>query len=69
MAHKYCLGDIVELKKQHPCGSKQWEVTRIGADFKMKCLGCEHQVMVPRTKFEKSVKKIVKSNQQDLETN
>ncbi len=62
MNHKFCVGDIVELKKQHPCGSKQWEVTRIGADFKMKCLGCEHQVMVPRPKFEKSVKKIIKSN-------
>lgn len=61
MEHKYCVGDVVELKKQHPCGSKQWEVTRIGADFKMKCLGCDHQVMLPRTKFEKSVKKIIKA--------
>lgn len=62
MADRFCIGDIVELKKQHPCGSKQWEVTRTGADFRIKCLGCEHQVMIPRTKFEKSVKKIVKSN-------
>lgn len=59
--HKYCIGEIVELKKQHPCGSKQWEITRVGADFKIKCLGCEHQVMLPRSKFEKSVKKIIRA--------
>jgi len=61
MEHKFVVGDIVEMKKQHPCGSKEWEVTRVGADFKIKCLGCKHQVMLPRTKFEKSVKKIIKS--------
>lgn len=59
--HKFLIGDIVEMKKQHPCGSKEWEVTRVGADFKIKCLGCNHQVMLPRTKFEKSVKKVIKS--------
>ena len=62
MPDKFCVGDIVELKKQHPCGGKQWEVMRTGADFRMKCLGCMHQLMLPRTKFEKSVKKIIKSN-------
>jgi len=62
MAEKFSIGDIVEMKKVHPCGSKQWEVTRTGADFKMKCLGCQHQVMLSRPIFEKSVKKIVKSN-------
>lgn len=62
MADKYCLGDIVEFKKGHPCGSKQWEVMRTGADFRVKCLGCGHQVLMPRPKFEKSVKKIIKSN-------
>ncbi|MDF2523390.1 MAG: hypothetical protein K0R31_1031 [Clostridiales bacterium] len=62
MADRFSLGDIVELKKVHPCGSKLWEVTRTGADFKIKCTGCAHQVMIPRTKFEKSVKKIIKSN-------
>jgi hypothetical protein len=60
MVHKFCVGDIVQLKKQHPCGSDQWEVLRVGADFRIKCLGCSHQVMLPRHKFEKSVKKIVK---------
>lgn len=56
----YNIGDIVELKKQHPCGSKQWEITRTGMDFRIKCLGCEHQVLIPRPKFEKSVKKLIK---------
>ena len=61
MADKYSVGDKVELKKQHPCGSKLWEVVRTGADFRINCLGCGHSVMVPRTKFEKSVKKIIES--------
>lgn len=61
MDHRFQIGEIVELKKQHPCGSKQWEITRVGADFRIKCLGCDHQVMLPRPKFEKSVKKIIKS--------
>lgn len=58
---QFNLGDIVETKKEHPCGSKQWEVIRVGADFKIKCLGCERIVMLPRPKFEKSVKKVIKS--------
>ena len=62
MTDKYCLGDIVELRKEHPCGSKQWEVMRTGAYFRVKCLGCRHQVLLPRIRFEKSVKKIIKSN-------
>ena len=62
MAKVFYLGDIVEMKKDHPCGSKNWEIIRIGADIKIKCLGCEHIVMLERSKFEKSVKKIVKQN-------
>lgn len=65
MPDKYALGDIVEMKKQHPCGSKQWEIIRTGADFRIKCVGCAHQVMLARTKFEKSVKKIISSSQQE----
>jgi hypothetical protein len=52
------VGNIVKLKKKHPCGSFEWEVLRIGADFKLKCLGCEHLIMVPRTTVEKSLKGI-----------
>lgn len=63
MADKFSVGDVVELKKGHPCGSKQWEITRTGADFRIKCLGCQHQVMLTRINFEKSVKKIIKSIQ------
>lgn len=56
---RYYVGDVVELKKTHPCGSKNWEVKRIGVDFTIVCQGCGHQVMIPRPKFEKAVKKIV----------
>ena len=55
---KIGVGNIIKLKKQHPCGSKEWEVLRVGADFRLKCLGCEHQVMMPRTTVEKNVKEI-----------
>jgi len=53
------VGDIVKLKKQHPCGSKEWQVLRSGADFRLKCMGCGHQVMMARTVLEKSVKEIL----------
>jgi hypothetical protein len=59
---KFYLGDIVRMKKPHPCGSFEWEVTRTGVDFRIKCLGCGRQVLLPRPKFEKSVKTVVKSN-------
>ena len=44
----YDVGDIVTLKKGHPCGSKEWEILRVGADFRLKCMGCGHMIMVPR---------------------
>ena len=52
------VGDILTMKKKHPCGESRWEVLRIGADFKLRCLGCGHEVMGARQKFEKNVKKI-----------
>lgn len=52
----YKVGDKVKTKKQHPCGSRIWEITRIGVDFKLKCTGCEHIIMLPR---EKALKMIV----------
>ncbi|WP_127837468.1 DUF951 domain-containing protein [Clostridium prolinivorans] len=58
----FYLGDIVEMKKKHPCGSKEWEIIRLGADIKIKCLGCGRLVMLERSKFEKGVKKIIKQN-------
>ena len=56
------LGDIVEMKKTHPCGSKNWEIIRLGADIKIKCLGCGRIVMLPRIKFDSGVKKVIKEN-------
>ena len=50
------VGDVLELKKTHPCGSKEWKALRVGMDFKLKCLGCGHEVMIPRVKAEKSKK-------------
>ena len=57
------VGDIVKLKKQHPCGSYLWEVLRIGIDFRLKCKGCDHQIMVPRKQIEKNIKQIVKKEE------
>lgn len=51
----YQIGDKVKTKKPHPCGSKEWEITRIGVDFKLKCLGCSHIIMLPREKALKSI--------------
>lgn len=65
MKKVFYIGDIVEMKKGHPCGSNNWEVIRLGADIKIKCLGCGRIVMLSRNKFEKSVKKIIKQNYQD----
>lgn len=53
----FSVGDIVQMKKSHPCGSAQWEILRTGIDFRIKCCGCGHMVMLPRAKFEKNVKK------------
>ncbi len=53
------VGDVLQMKKPHPCGSHDWLVLRVGMDFKMRCTGCGHEVMLPRVKAEKSVKKIL----------
>ena len=53
------VGDIVQVKKNHPCGSNQFEIMRIGMDFRVKCLGCEKQIWISRVKFEKRIKKII----------
>lgn len=63
MALNYELGDIVKLKKPHPCGSSEWEILRIGMDFRLRCLGCSHQIMVPRKLVEKNTKGLRKPNQ------
>jgi len=59
---EYDVGDIVELKKKHPCGSNIWEITRVGVDFKLKCRGCEHIIVVERPKAIKMIKKKINTN-------
>lgn len=54
------VGDIVEMKKVHPCGGKYWSVLRVGMDLKLKCTTCGHEVMAARSKLEKNIKKIEK---------
>lgn len=56
------VGDVLKMKKQHPCGSLEWEVLRIGADFRLKCKGCGHQIMISRPKAEKNVRAVVRGN-------
>lgn len=52
------VGDTVIMKKKHPCGSDKWVILRIGADFKMRCAGCGHEVMTPRSKAEKNIRDV-----------
>lgn len=55
---KYQVGDIITLKKGHPCGENKWEILRTGADIKLRCLGCEKVVWLPRIDFDKRIRKI-----------
>lgn len=57
------VGDVVKMKKPHPCGSKEWELLRVGMDFKMKCKGCGHMVMVPRLQAEKNIRGVTPSEE------
>ena len=52
------VGQVLKLKKKHPCGSQEWEVLRTGIDFRLKCTGCDHMIMIPRVKLEKNIKEI-----------
>ena len=60
MGLPYEVGDIVTLKTVHPCGSSEWEILRVRADFRLKCTGCGHQIMVPRKMVEKNTKNLIK---------
>ena len=62
MAERFDIGDIIRMKKPHPCGSHEWEVLRVGADFRLKCVGCGHQIKVPRKLVEKNTKEIRKKS-------
>ncbi len=61
------VGDVVKLKKQHPCGSSLWEVLRIGMDFRLKCEGCGHQIMVPRKLVEKNLRQLIRKDEENKE--
>lgn len=54
------VGDKLVMKKPHPCGSHDFAVLRVGMDFRLRCLGCNHEFMVPRVKAEKSIKEIIR---------
>ena len=56
------VGDVLELKKEHPCGSRRWLVLRVGLDFKLRCEGCGHELMLPRSKAE-SIKRVLRTEE------
>ena len=62
MKNNYKLGDIVEMKKPHACGTNRWEITRMGVDIKIKCINCNREIMMDRLEFEKKLKKIIGGN-------
>ena len=59
MDNNYNVGTKVIMKKQHPCGSNEWEITRIGADIKIKCINCNRTILIPRIEFNKKLKKVI----------
>lgn len=62
------VGDILTLKKTHPCGSRDWLVLRVGADFKLRCQGCGHEIMGPRVKFEKNLRLLTRETEGEKRT-
>ncbi len=59
------VGDRLKMKKSHPCGSYEWEVLRIGADFRLRCCGCGHEVMGARSKFERNIRGVLRDDASD----
>lgn len=59
MPMKLQVGDVVRMRKEHPCGGTDWEIMRVGMDFRIKCLQCGRVVMLPRVKFEKGIKTVL----------
>ena len=68
MADMYEVGDVVRLKKKHPCGSFEWEILRVGADFRLKCIGCGHQIMIARKLVEKNTRELKKIKRKKTKT-
>ena len=59
MDKEYSIGSVVEMKKPHPCGTNEWEITRVGADIKIKCINCGRTIMIPRIEFNKKLKRVI----------
>lgn len=60
----YNIHDVVEMKKSHPCGENKWKIIRMGMDIRIKCLGCNHSVMIPRKEFTKKMKRILEKSEE-----
>ena len=56
------LNDVLVMKKEHPCGEKRWSVLRTGADLRLKCVGCGHEIMLPRFKIEKNIRQVIRDD-------
>ena len=54
------LGDVLVMKKPHPCGERKWTVLRVGMDFRLRCCGCGHEVMIPRAKAERNIREVLR---------
>ena len=65
MTYEYEGGDMGKLKKQHPCGSSEWEILRVGADFRLNCNGCGHQIMIARKLVEKNTRNLQKKSEEN----
>ena len=59
MKNNYKLGDIVEMRKPHACGTNEWQITRVGVDIKIKCVHCNREIMMDRLEFDKKMKKLI----------
>ena len=57
------VNDVLVMKKPHPCGEKRWEVLRTGMDFRLRCCGCGHEVMLPRAKAEKNIRQVLRGGE------
>lgn len=56
---QFGMGDVVQMKKPHPCGTNAWKIIRMGMDIRIKCTGCQHSVLLPRSRFERRMKKVL----------
>ena len=63
--NNYEVGTKVIMKKQHPCGANEWEITRVGTDIKIMCIACNRTIMLPRVDFNKKVKKVIQYDKED----